>query len=60
MFKHYLKIAIRSLARDKMYSLINLFGLTVGVTCFIFIALYVKFELSYDQHHENIDRIYRV
>lgn len=60
MFKHYLKIAVRSLMRDRMYSLINLFGLTVGVTCFIFISLYVKFEMSYDQHHEKIDRIYRV
>jgi len=60
MIKHYLKVTVRSLTKGKMYSLINLFGLTIGLTCFIFIALYVKFELSYDQHHEKIDRIYRV
>ncbi len=60
MFKHYFKITIRSLIKDKMYSLINILGLTIGITCFIFIALYVKFELSYDQQHDKIDRIYRV
>ena len=60
MFKHYFKIAIRSLIKNKMYSLINLFGLTIGITCFVFISLYVQFELSYDQHHEKIDRMYRV
>ena len=60
MFRSYLKIAIRSLTRDKMYSLINLLGLTLGITCFIFISLFVKFELSYDQHHEGFNRIYRV
>lgn len=60
MFKHYFKITIRSLAKNRMYSFINILGLTLGITCFIFISLYVKFELSYDQHHQNIDRVYRV
>ncbi|PQJ79286.1 ABC transporter permease [Polaribacter porphyrae] len=60
MFKHYFKISIRSLIKNKTYSLINVFGLTVAMVCFIFIALYVKFELSYDKHHHNIDNIYRV
>jgi putative ABC transport system permease protein len=60
MFKHYLKISIRSLLKDKSYATINVFGLTIAMVCFIFIALYVKFELSYDEHHQNIDKIYRV
>lgn len=60
MYKNYLKIAWRNLVKNKMYSLINLTGLTVGMTCFILIALYIQFELSFDTHHENADRIYRV
>jgi len=60
MFRNYLKIAWRNLVKNKMYSLINLTGLTVGMTCFILIALYIQFELSFDAHHEKADRIYRV
>ena len=60
MFKNCLKIAWRNLVKNKTYSLINLTGLTIGMTCFILIALYVQFELSFDEHHEKADRIYRV
>ena len=60
MFKNYLKIAWRNLIKNKMYSYINLTGLTMGMTCFILIALYIQFETSYDEHHEKSDRIYRV
>jgi putative ABC transport system permease protein len=60
MFTNYLKVAIRNLTKQKGFSFINIFGLTVGITCCLFILLYVQDELSYDRYHENADRIYRV
>ncbi len=60
MFKNYLKIALRNLLKYKGYSLINILGLAVGMASCILILLYVHDELSYDQHHEKADQIYRV
>ena len=60
MLKNYFKLALRNLRRSKGYSFINLFGLTLGLTCCFFLYLYVDDELSYDQFHINKDRIYRV
>ena len=60
MLKNYWKVAVRNLFKVKGYTLINITGLTVGITCFILIMLYVKYEMSYDSFHENNDRIYRV
>ena len=60
MIKNYLKIAFRNLWKQKGYTFINIFGLAVGLACCIIILLYVAHELSYDKHHENSDRIYRV
>lgn len=60
MISNYFKIAWRSLSRSKMYSLINIIGLTVGIACCILIVLYVKDELSYDKYHKNYNEIYRV
>ncbi len=60
MLKNYLKIAWRNILKHKGYSFINIFGLTIGITVFIVIALYVQHELSFDQYHENSDRIFRV
>jgi putative ABC transport system permease protein len=60
MFKNYLKIALRNLLKYKGYSLINIFGLAVGMASCILILLYVHDELSYDQHHEKAEQIYRV
>ncbi len=54
------KIAWRLLLRDKANSSINLLGLTIGITCFLLLGLYVKQELSYDQFHAKKDRIYRM
>ena len=59
MLKHYLKIAVRYLFKQKVYSLINVFGLAVGMACCLLIALYVYNEWSYDEFHSNSDRIYR-
>jgi len=60
MLRNYFKIAFRSLRRNKAFSAINLFGLTVGITCCLLIALYITDELAYDRHHEKADHIYRV
>jgi len=60
MFKNYLIIALRNIKRSKIYSVINIFGLAVGMACCIVIMLFVQDELSYDRFHENADRIYRV
>jgi putative ABC transport system permease protein len=59
MLKNYIKIALRNLRRNKLYSLLNITGLAIGITCCILILLYVQDELSYDRFHEKADRIYR-
>ena len=58
MFKNYLKLAVRRIRKDTFFSILNITGLTVGVTAFILLTLYVRYELSYDQFHSNGDRIY--
>ncbi|MDX5438477.1 MAG: ABC transporter permease [Pontibacter sp.] len=60
MIKNYLKMAYRNLMRHKVFSLINISGLALGMTCSILILLWVQDELSYDRFHENVDRLYRV
>jgi len=60
MFKNYLKIAVRNLFRHKVYSLINISGLAVGIASSILIYLYVHNEMTYDTFHRNADQIYRV
>ncbi|TLV02831.1 ABC transporter permease [Dyadobacter luticola] len=60
MIKNYVVLAFRNLVKDKFYSLINILGLTIGVTCGMLLFLYVADELSYDKYHEKADRIYRI
>ncbi len=60
MFKNYLKITLRNLRKHKVYSLINISGLAIGMACCILILLFVSDELSYDRFHEKRDRIYRL
>lgn len=60
MLLNYIKIAWRNIIKGKLYSTINITGLAVGVACCIFILLYVQKELSYDQFHQNKDRIFRI
>ncbi len=55
MLKSYLKIAYRNLLRHRAYSLINIVGLAVGLSCTILISLFVVGELRYDRHHEKSD-----
>lgn len=59
MFKNYLKIAFRQLAKHKGYTSINVLGLAVGIACCILIMLFIKSELSFDRFHSKADRIYR-
>src|SRR5215471_292376 len=60
MIRNYLKIAFRNLAKYKFISFINLFGLTVGLTCCLLILTYILNELSYDKYNKNADQVYRV
>lgn len=60
MFRNYLKISYRNLLKNKLYSLINILGLAVGLTCCLLIFMFVADELSYDRYHSKADRIYRV
>src|SRR5688572_25731406 len=60
MLLNYLKIAFRSLVKFKGYTAINLLGLALGLTAGILIMLYVLDELSFDQFHSKLDRVYRV
>src|SRR6201994_4749582 len=60
MIKNYLRIAWRNIARHKFISFINIFGLTIGLTCCLVIVTYIINELSYDRYNENADRTYRV
>jgi putative ABC transport system permease protein len=60
MLKNYLKVAWRNLARNKTFSVINIVGLAIGLSCFLLISLYVLDELSYDKFNADADRIYRI
>ncbi len=60
MFKNYFKIAFRNLNKSKIFSFINIFGLAVGITCFMLIAVFVYNELSYDKYPADAKNIYRV
>lgn len=60
MLKNYLKITLRNLAHQKIYSTINILGLSIGLACCLLIYLFVADELSFDRFHQNADAIYRV
>lgn len=60
MFRNLIKIAFRNILRDKAYSVINVAGLTIGITCSLFLLLYIVDELSYDRYHTNAENIYRI
>jgi putative ABC transport system permease protein len=60
MVKNYFKIALRNLRKNKLYSFVNIIGLTTGIVSCILIGLYIGHELSYDRFHKNADRIVRI
>src|SRR6187401_2051682 len=60
MIKNYFKIAWRSLWKNRLYTTLNVAGLTFGISCFLLIGLYLFDELTFDEQHSKADRIYRV
>src|ERR1043165_6968956 len=60
MFKNYFKTAWRNLLKSKLFSLVNILGLTIGITVCMMIYLFILNEFSVDRFHKNGDRIYRV
>ncbi|WP_435357054.1 ABC transporter permease [Emticicia sp. SJ17W-69] len=60
MIRNYLKIAFRNLFRNKMFSFLNILGLTAGTVCCLYILVYVKDQYGYDTHHKDASNIYRL
>ena len=60
MFRNYFKTAVRTLFRNRIYSVVNISGLSLGLACAMLIILYLKDELSFDRFHAKGDRIYRI
>jgi len=60
MFRHYLKIALRQLFKQRTYSFINITGLAIAMACCIVVLIYLHDETSYDTYHENAENIYRL
>lgn len=60
MFRNYFTIALRNIARNRVFSFINIAGLSLGLACCLLIFLYAKDELSFDRFHKNGNRLYRI
>jgi len=60
ILQNYIKVAFRNLHRNKVFTLINIAGLSFGIAISVIILLLVKNELSYDRYHKNFDRIFRI
>lgn len=60
MLRNYFKIGVRSLAKHRIFTLINVSGLAIGFACCILIGVYISDELSYDRFHQHADKTYRL
>jgi putative ABC transport system permease protein len=60
MYKSYFKMGWRTLLREKLFSFINITGLSIGITCTLVIAIFVRYELSFDRYHEKADSTYKI
>lgn len=60
MLQNYFKIALRNLSKHKVFSGINILGLSIGIACCLLLALYIQDEFSYDQHHLQKENLYRI
>ena len=60
MIKNYLVLFVRNMLRYKTFSLINVFGLTLGIACFSIIIVFAEFEFSFDKFHRQSDNVYRI
>lgn len=59
MFKNYIVTAIRNMIRQKLFTAINILGLAVGIAASILVTIYVRYDMSFDQHWSKLDSIYR-
>ncbi len=60
MIWNYLLSGFRNLWRNRLFSSINILGLSLGIASVLMVALYLRYELTFDRHNENADRIYRI
>ncbi|MGZ8511536.1 MAG: ABC transporter permease, partial [Chitinophagaceae bacterium] len=60
MLRNYIRIAWRNLVKNKVFSFINIFGLSIGLTCCMLIGLYIYHEFSYDTQHKNGSRLFQL
>jgi len=60
IIKNYLRLAIRNFSKNRVYTIINILGLSIGISCALIIFAYIHFELSFDKHHENYHQIIRI
>jgi len=60
MFRLYFITGLRRLSKEKMYVTINVLSLALGIASFLILSLYLRSELTYDQHHSKHERIYRI
>ncbi len=60
MFKNYLNVAVRNIVKHKGYSIINIAGLAIGLAIFSLTAALFKFQMSFNQFHQDADRIYSI
>src|SRR5215213_3741273 len=60
MIKTYIKLAFRSLVKNKVFSFINVFGLAIGLTCCLLLSMYLYQEFSYDSHQKLGNRLYQL
>jgi putative ABC transport system permease protein len=60
MISNYIKVAIRQLLKNKMFSFINIFGLSVGVACCVLLTMFIQDEFSYEKHFTDHERVYRI
>ncbi|RLD25459.1 MAG: hypothetical protein DRI70_07095, partial [Bacteroidetes bacterium] len=60
MFRHFITISVRNILKHLNYSIINILGLSLGITSFLFILIYITDELKYDRFHEGYEQIYRM
>ncbi|HOD54171.1 MAG TPA: ABC transporter permease [Candidatus Cloacimonadota bacterium] len=60
MLSSYFKVAIRNIMKTKLYSFLNILGLSIGLAGLILIILYTYYQMTYDTYHQNADRIYRI
>jgi hypothetical protein len=60
MWRNYVTVGLRALAKSKTYAFINIFGLAIGMAACLMILLYVRYEMSYDRFIPDGDRVYQV